>query len=120
MPFAPSQAFMLPLFLPVLMSLLDAQQQHMLSCMIQAKTAVPAAIHIKANISIPIDAPMLSSVADVIAFSIMINYTGIRLASARVSGIGQLTMTVAAIVATVVNNAARNVRSMIGSDAHRV
>ncbi len=72
------QAFMLPRFFPFLMSLRLAQQQQRLSCMIQARTAVPAAIHMKANISTPIEAPMFNCSTCVMAFCMMINYNTTR------------------------------------------
>jgi hypothetical protein len=67
------QAFMLPLFLPVLTSLRLAKQQQRLSWMIQARTAVPAAIHMKANISTSIEALMFNCWTCVMAFCIMTN-----------------------------------------------
>ena len=67
------QAFMLPLFLPVLTSLRLAQQQQRLSCMIQAKIAEAAAIHMKANISTPIAALIFSCWTCVMAFCIIMN-----------------------------------------------
>jgi hypothetical protein len=68
---------MLPRFLPVRTSLREAQQQHIPSWMIQARISVPAATHMKANISTPMEAPMLSWVAEVIARCMMMNWTDI-------------------------------------------
>lgn len=95
------QAFLLPSFLPVLTSLLLAQQQHKHSWMSQAMIDEPAAIHMKANIFVPISAPMLSSVTEVAAFCTMTQTA------------------VAMTVATVVKRAARKVKNMTAKAAQR-
>jgi len=95
------QAFLLPLFFPLLTSLLLAQQQHSPIWIRNAKMAQPLAIHIKTNISMPRLAPMLSWVTEPKAFLMMMN------------------MTVASTVATVTHSAARKVKMAMTKAAQR-
>jgi hypothetical protein len=95
------QAFLLPVFLPFLTSLLLAQQQHRLVWINQARIDVPAAIHMNTNILMPSVAPMLSCSTEVVAFCMMMN------------------MTVAMTVATVVKSAAKKVKMPVNRVSQR-
>jgi hypothetical protein len=103
-PGAPSepQAFFDPVFLPFLISLLVAQQQHWPSVIRKARIDVAAAIHMNANICVPIAPSMLSCSTDVTAFCMMMKST------------------VAITVATVVKSAARKVKIVTSRPTQRV
>ena len=101
---APSgpQAFFEPVFFPLLTSLRLAQQQHWPRVINQAKIELAAAIHMKANICVPMWPSMLSWSTEVMAFCMMMNRT------------------VAMTVATVVKRAARKVRMVTRRPSQRV
>lgn len=83
------------------MSLLLAQQQHSPIWMRAATMEKPVAIHMKANISAPSDAPMFTSWTDVKALRMMMN------------------ITVAMTVATVIRRAAMKVKIDVASAVQR-
>lgn len=114
-------AFMLPRFRPVLTSLRLAQQQHKLSWIIQANIAVPAAIHMNANISMPMEASMFNCSTLVTASCMIMNWNALQLERFDGSFITfGLTMTVAMIAAAVMKSAFRNVKIIRGRDAQRL